>query len=80
MVCVIFSLVFFVSPRKKNNKKKNEEIRGRMLEIDPQLRNNARLQNCLVAWEDAWVPWLKVENGSMINPTTWRIIPGLVSG
>eukprot|EP00434_Breviolum_minutum_P003084 symbB.v1.2.002715.t1/scaffold148.1/size298184/4 len=30
------------------------EIRGRMLEIDPQLRNNARLQNCLVAWEDAW--------------------------
>ena len=27
-----------------------------MLEIDPQLRNNARLQNCLVAWEDAWEP------------------------
>ena len=43
---------FFFAP-----KKKIEEIRGRMLEIDPQLRNNARLQNCLVAWEDAWEPW-----------------------
>ncbi|CAK9040162.1 unnamed protein product [Durusdinium trenchii] len=30
------------------------DIRGRMLEIDPQLRNNSKLQNCLVAWEDAW--------------------------
>ena len=29
-----------------------------MLEIDPQLRNNSKLQNCLVAWEDAWDPWL----------------------
>eukprot|EP00435_Cladocopium_sp_Y103_P002607 s3201_g1.t1 len=30
------------------------EMRGRMLEIDPQLQNNRQLQNCLVAWEDAW--------------------------
>ncbi|CAJ1434054.1 unnamed protein product [Effrenium voratum] len=30
------------------------DMKDRMLEIDPQLRNNVKLQNCLVAWEDAW--------------------------
>lgn len=30
------------------------DMRGRMLEIDPQLQNNRQLQNCLVAYEDAW--------------------------
>ena len=34
-----------------------EAVCDRLLWIDPQLCMNAELENALVAWEDAWVPW-----------------------